>query len=127
MPPSLAFGSVVRMMLLDPQGRNPKPRPAVVITTDAELQEGCADVWLVAITGEGGHEPQFEIPLAYDPAGKCRTGLRKPSVAVCCWLAKVPIDAIERRVGHLDAATMAAISMRVERYRAALANPHSSP
>lgn len=121
------FGSIVRVELLDPQGRNPKYRPAVVVSSNEEITPG-GEVWVVGITGTEGREPALEVPLQHDPKGVCRTGLRKPSVAACWWLVKVPVISIEwdgrRHVPPLD---LADIAERVDAVRRRAAELPSDP
>jgi mRNA-degrading endonuclease toxin of MazEF toxin-antitoxin module len=115
---------VVQVTVRDPQGRNPKCRPAVVISRDDEIAAG-GDVWVVGVTGQSGREPSLEVELQYDPQGKCRTGLRKPSVALCGWLTKVAASDVVRCVGHIPPVAMALIALKVEEVRKALLEPPS--
>jgi hypothetical protein len=91
----LRQGSVVRAWVNDPQGGNPKCRPLIVITPTKEIGDGLIAV--VAITGEFADPPAHdEIPLPFDPTGKAKTGLRKPSVAKCSWQEAVaPADVVD--------------------------------
>lgn len=45
----LCRGRIVCVELLDSQGRNPKSRPAVIVTPDEEIQPD-GEVWVVAIS-----------------------------------------------------------------------------
>ena len=82
----LSRGRIVWVELLDPQGRNPKCRPAVIVTPDADIRAD-GEVWIVAIStqlDEAAAEDQVELP--WDRRGHPRTGLRERCAAVCTWM-----------------------------------------
>jgi mRNA-degrading endonuclease toxin of MazEF toxin-antitoxin module len=57
-------GRIVWVELLDPQGRNPKCRPAVIVSPDADIR-AAGEVWLVGIStqlDEAAPEAQVELP-----------------------------------------------------------------
>lgn len=70
------FGRIVQVEVLDSQGRNPKVRPAVIITPDEAIRwDGEVDV--VAITTQLDQAPEDDqVKLQFDPRGTCRTQLR---------------------------------------------------
>ena len=79
-------GSIVRAQVTDPQGGNPKQRPLVVVTTSSEIDLD-GELVAVAITGELATPlSDDEVLLQWHPLGRCRTRLKKPSVAKCSWL-----------------------------------------
>lgn len=85
----LQQGSVIRALVPDPRGQNPKWRPLVVLTPTAEI-ENAETIVAVAITGVYSDPlASDEVPLPYHPQGKARTGLRKPCVAKCSWLVTI--------------------------------------
>lgn len=59
---NLCRGRIVRVEVLDPQNRNPKRRPAVIVTPTAEIQPD-DEVVLVAITGSANAAPA-EVQVA---------------------------------------------------------------
>lgn len=84
------------MELLDPQDRNPKCRPAVIVTPDEDIQAD-GEVWVVAIStrlDEAPAEAQVELP--WDRRGTSRTGLKERCAAVCTWMRKVKVANIQK-------------------------------
>jgi mRNA-degrading endonuclease toxin of MazEF toxin-antitoxin module len=60
----LVRGRIVWVELLDPQGRNRKCRPAVIVTPDVDIRAD-GEVWVVAISSqltEAPAEVQVELP-----------------------------------------------------------------
>jgi mRNA-degrading endonuclease toxin of MazEF toxin-antitoxin module len=113
--PTLGQGSIILADLVDPQGHNPKVRPAVVVTSDADIRAGEA-LTGVAITGAIDDPlPDTQIELPWDPTGKARTDLKKRSVAVCDWQAVVEQSDVQRIIGHLPHATALEVVRRVIR------------
>jgi len=76
-------GTVFRIDgVLDPDGRNPKDRPVVLVT---DFHDDHIFGLGVCITGEFSLPlPNHWIKLAFS-SGHCTTGLTKPSVAKCEW------------------------------------------
>ncbi|SRR5579875_710363 len=99
--PNLCRGRIVRVEVLDPQNRNPKCRPAVIITPTEEIRtEG--DVVLVAITGNvNAAPPEMQVPLPWHAQGQAGTRLTKPSVAVCSWVFTSPVSKIQSYGGMI--------------------------
>jgi mRNA-degrading endonuclease toxin of MazEF toxin-antitoxin module len=121
--PDLRFGRIVRVELLDPQGRNPKVRPAVILTPTHEIVP-TGDVQVVAITGEVGAAPAAEcVALPWLATGHPKTGLSKPSVAVVTWLATVPVRDIRSARGLVPAPQLLDITRRIVRRAGAAAMP----
>jgi mRNA-degrading endonuclease toxin of MazEF toxin-antitoxin module len=90
----LKRGRIVWVELRDPQGRNPKVRPAVVLTPTTEIRDD-GHVQVAAITGETATAPENEsVPLPWLGTGHPKTGLSKPSVAVASWVLSVPVTSI---------------------------------
>lgn len=81
--PTLCRGRIVRVEVLDPQGQNPKCRPAVILTPTAEIRPD-GSVALVAITSSVNAAPaEVQVALPWHRQGRVGTKLNKPSVAVC--------------------------------------------
>jgi mRNA-degrading endonuclease toxin of MazEF toxin-antitoxin module len=95
----LSCGSIVWIELPDPQGKNPKRRPAVVVTAAADLVSA-TEVWVAAITTRIDALADDErVDLPWHRDGHPRTGLRERCAAVCSWLQKVPIVQIPKPMG----------------------------
>ena len=99
--PVIGQGSVILVELMDPQGRNPKVRPAIVVTEDRTIQAG-GPINVVAVTSSVTlplSETHVELP--WNASGSAGSGLKKRSVAVCDWLLPIERTQIERVIGHL--------------------------
>ena len=105
----LGRGRVVRVNVLDPQGRNRKRRPAVVLSTSAEI-EGTGEVIVVCVSRQHDQAPpEVQVELPYDQRGTCRSGLRDPSWAVATWVTSVKVGEVEEILGGISAAKTNAI------------------
>lgn len=94
MGPSVHQGRIVWVELLDPQGRNPKVRPAVVLTPTAEIRPG-GEVVVAAVSRQVDQSPpEVSVPLPWQRGGHPRTRLNSPNVVVCTWLVAIPVSAI---------------------------------
>jgi mRNA-degrading endonuclease toxin of MazEF toxin-antitoxin module len=88
--PILRFGDIVEAAILDPNGRNKKPRPVIVITPDSELARAIS-ITVVAISTvpPSGPLPEsyFELPakLTVHGRGHAVTGLKTHCWAKCDW------------------------------------------
>jgi mRNA-degrading endonuclease toxin of MazEF toxin-antitoxin module len=88
-------GRIVWVELLDPQGRNRKCRPAVIVTPDADIRED-GEVWVVAISSQRDAAPaEVQVDLPWDRRGHPRTGLKERCAAVCTWMEKVNVASIQ--------------------------------
>jgi mRNA-degrading endonuclease toxin of MazEF toxin-antitoxin module len=97
--PDLCRGRIVRVEVLDPQNRNPKSRPAVIVSPTEEIRPD-GDVVLVAITGSTNAAPaEMQVALPWHAQGQTRTKLTKPSVAVCNWVFTSPLSKIQSYSG----------------------------
>ena len=102
---------IVWVTILDPHGTNPKLRPAVIhsITDD-----GMATV--IAITSlTGGAPAETSVAIPWQRNGHPRTKLKKSSVAVCTWIDRVPMAAIQPTAGRVPMAAMQGINDIVHR------------
>jgi mRNA-degrading endonuclease toxin of MazEF toxin-antitoxin module len=112
---SLSFGDIVIVTeLLDPHGRNPKDRPAVVVTPTEDLEAGGA-IFVIAITTTLPEPlPDDYISLPWARPRHPRTGLDTRNAVVCHWLSRVETSRIARKIGRVPTARLAEI---VERLR----------
>lgn len=89
----LRYGRIVWVELLDPQGRNPKVRPAVVLTPTAEITPA-GHIFVAAITSDVGSVPAAEaVELPWQASGHPTTKLKRASVVVTSWTARVDVSA----------------------------------
>ena len=90
----LRRGRIVRVEVPDPPNRNPKLRPAIILTPTADIRPD-GDVVLVAITGSVNAAPaEVQVALPWHRQGPTTTRLTKPSVAVCTWVFTSPVSSI---------------------------------
>jgi hypothetical protein len=96
----------------DPQGRNLKCRPAVIITEEVTPD---GEVGVVGITTKFDEtRPEVQTELQFDPRGNCRSGLRERSWAVAYWVEMVLVAAIESYSGMIPAEQLDEIHRKIE-------------
>jgi len=95
-------GRIILVEVCDPQSRNPKTRPAVIVSRTEEIHaESLIDC--AAITSAVPDKlPDDYVLLPFDPTGKSRTGLRMRSAAVCSWLFEISEEQIEKYLGIIS-------------------------
>lgn len=92
---AVRYGDIVFAEMLDPQGRNPKVRRVVVLTTDRQLDRG-VPVVVAAITSTLPSSPGPEfVVLPWHNNRHPKTGLRKRSAVVCSWIAVIDRTSIQ--------------------------------
>jgi mRNA-degrading endonuclease toxin of MazEF toxin-antitoxin module len=96
---TLCRGRIVWVELLDPQGRNPKRRPAVIVSPDDDIRDD-GEVWVVAISSQLDESPaEVQVALPWHPQGHPRTKLKERCAAVCTWLVRIPVANIHSQGG----------------------------
>jgi mRNA-degrading endonuclease toxin of MazEF toxin-antitoxin module len=104
----LQQGQIVRAMIPDPQGRNWKRRPVVIVSDDTRIAAGEIDV--IAITTQAGSFPsEVSVPLPWQRGGHPRTTLNQRGEAICVWTARVTAEDVEPPVGRVPLAEMTRI------------------
>jgi hypothetical protein len=97
----LQRGRIVLVNIPDPQGRNPKDRPVVIVTATDEITDQDS-FFGVAISGKIEKPlPQSCVRLPWDRRGHPRTGLSKPSVARCDWLVEIGSKNVTKMLGFV--------------------------
>lgn len=97
----LACGRIVWVEMPDPQGKNPKCRPAVIVSAPEALA-GATEAWAVGITTQvDSAPPEVSVELPWHRNGHVRTGLRQRSAAVCTWLRKISLDRVQEHAGFV--------------------------
>jgi mRNA-degrading endonuclease toxin of MazEF toxin-antitoxin module len=100
--------------LLDPQGRNRKCRPAVIVTPDTDIRPD-GEVWVVAISTQLTEAPaEAQVELPWEHRGHPRTGLRERCAAVCTWMEKVPVASIQGQAGVVPGRQLLDILTRIK-------------
>jgi mRNA-degrading endonuclease toxin of MazEF toxin-antitoxin module len=101
---------VIVLDLLDPQGRNPKDRPCVLVSTSERIADG-GPFEVVAITTLLPNPLPFDhVELPWHLQRHPRTGLNKPNAAVCSWLVEVEASRVDRAIGHVPGKKMRQIA-----------------
>jgi mRNA-degrading endonuclease toxin of MazEF toxin-antitoxin module len=112
--PSPCYGRVVWADLQDSiTGQRFEDHPAVIVTPTDEIQTG-REVWVVGIsTKHHLAAPEVQVELGWHPQGQCRSGLSKPSWAVCTWVQRISLDSVRRYGGVLRGREMIEIASRI--------------
>jgi mRNA-degrading endonuclease toxin of MazEF toxin-antitoxin module len=109
----LQQGSIVWVRVNDSAGRNPKCRPAVVVTPTREITENVPLVVVAVTTTIPDPRPDNYIALQWHRGKHPVTGLRVACCAVCDWLIEIEQSAIEQIGGITPPAVLAAILERI--------------
>jgi mRNA-degrading endonuclease toxin of MazEF toxin-antitoxin module len=110
----LCRGRIVWVELLDPQGKNPKCRPAVIITPDADIRPD-GEVWVVAISSQlDAAAAADQVKLPWERRGHPRTGLKEECIAVCTWLERVSVASIQECAGVVPGRQLLDILARIK-------------
>jgi len=93
-------GQIIWANVYDPQGRNPKDRPLLVVSNTSEIAEE-APFWCVAISHTLPPTlPDHWILLPFSNTGPHpETGLKKKCAAVCDWPVQIRPQDIKSVVG----------------------------
>lgn len=102
-------GSIVWVKVKDQAGRNPKCRPAVVVTPSAEIVPGETIVVVAATSSFSRPLPQNQVALPWQHGKHPQTGLYKECIAVCDWLVEIDQSQIVELVGVCPSSTLSAI------------------
>lgn len=87
------------------RGEQGKPRPWVVVQSDAMAASGCGTALLCPITSDISGVLGWR--LAVEPTAE--NGLHRPSEIMVDKLAAVPLERVRGVIGRLDPATMQAV------------------
>jgi len=101
----------------DPQNRNAKTRPAVIVSRADEIEsEGLIDC--VAVTSMIPDDlPDDCVLLPFSAGGRSRTGLKMRSAAMCSWLFEITEDKIEKYIGVTPQKALDAILAYLEKHK----------
>jgi mRNA interferase MazF len=114
-----SYGEIVLISaLLDPQGRNPKDRPCVIVSPTAELEAGLP-LQVVAITTLLPDPlPADHVLIPWQHPRHPRTGLNRRAGAVASWVAWVEEDRVIRPVGFVPGKQLLELARILERLAA---------
>lgn len=96
-------GSIVWIELADPNGLDPKKRPALVLSSNDKIAHGGALVVAAISTSFTRPVPSHWFELPSHPAGHPRTGLDQPCVVKADWLKSVERSEILGELGTAPA------------------------
>lgn len=117
--PPYAHGDIVLVAgLLDPQGRNPKDRPCVVITNPESRTEGRQFVVAIS-TVLPDPLPDDHVLLPYMNPRHPKTGLNKRNAAIGRWVGEVDESQIIRKLGFVPGKQIRALAEILARLDAA--------
>jgi mRNA-degrading endonuclease toxin of MazEF toxin-antitoxin module len=109
-------GQIIRTEVADPAGRNPKSRPLVVLTGDAETPAGAPLIAVAISSTIPKPVPDHYVLLPWHRAGHRQTGLKKKCAAVCSWLVKVERSAGVQTMGRVPDAEFNEIRREVQAF-----------
>lgn len=113
---SRAYGEIVLVSaLLDPQGRNPKDRPAVIVTPTGEIDPALAFQVVAVTTLLPDPLPDDHVLLPWQRPRHPRTGLNRRCAAVASWLARVDEARVIRSVGVVPGRQLLEIAAVLDR------------
>lgn len=107
-------GRIVWVEVPDPQGRNPKCRPAVILTSTEEVEAGEPIVVAAISTTLAQPLPDDHVELPWDRRGHSRTGLRMRCAAVCSWLTVIVEKDIQGYAGIVPGPQLLQILEKVD-------------
>ena len=89
-------GQIVEVSVTDPDDKNEKPRPVLILTPTEELSD---EILVASISTKFPRSlPPHWIPLPWDSSRHRFTGLIEPSVVKCDWLRTIaPSDNLQLR------------------------------
>lgn len=98
---SLRRGRIVWAELADPQGRNPKIRPAVVLSTNDQItDDGTVDVAAIS-TELSAALPAHMVELPWHRDGHPKTKLKRRCAVICDWQVTVAVADIREPAGFV--------------------------
>jgi hypothetical protein len=106
----------------DPNGKNPKERPAVIVTATAELRDDEPFVAAVITSKLSNPLPADYVELPWQRGGHPRTGLKKRCAAACSWLIVIRASDIKEYAGIVPASKLLEILRKLPKADAGDAN-----
>jgi len=85
----LQRGTVVKKLILDENGKNPKPHPIVIISKQEDIDKHDEVLGVVASHTAAIRGDPDGIHLPHVPGGEGRYPFTKETVAVCRWIVRV--------------------------------------
>jgi hypothetical protein len=122
-PSKLVPGLIVRAVVSDPAGRNPKARPLVLLTGEDDTPADAPLVGVAITSTLPTPLPDHYVLLPWDRAGHRQTGLKKKCAAVCNWFPKVNRSESLQVMGRVPDATFEEVRQRVRAFHEQQSQP----
>jgi len=98
--PALIQGRIIWAVAPDPQGRNPKDRPLIILSDHAENLADDGAIKVVGISTQRAEAPaDIQVALPWSRSNTTQTQLTEPSFAVCTWRYSIKKHLIRRTGG----------------------------
>ena len=95
----LQQGRIVWVEIPDPNGRNPKLRPAVILSRMESLSAGEPFVAVAVTSTLPDPLTPFMVKLPWYPKGHPQTRLNRRCAAVCNWLLEITAEQVRDTAG----------------------------
>jgi hypothetical protein len=113
----LEYGQIILVPVPDGHG-NAKPHPAVILSPTDQIVPG-AELRVVCVSTQVQDPcPSHHVPLPWQRPRHPKTGLNKPNVAKCNWLARVEQDDVIEVMGFAPPRHLAMIEEELRKLRA---------
>jgi hypothetical protein len=78
-------------MIADPNGRNAKQHPAIIVENDEDIRDHDILVGVVASHTAAMRQPRLDswVEVPFHRGGACPSAFTRETVAVCEWLVKI--------------------------------------
>ena len=106
---ALQQGSIIWVVVSDQAGRNPKCRPAVVVTPSEDISDDDTFIVVASTSKFSKPLPDNRIELPWKHGKHPVTGLYMRCVAVCDWLAEIAHEDVEGIAGIVPPRLLAKI------------------
>ena len=110
------YGQIILVPVPDGHG-HVKPHPAVIVTPTEQVGPGVMLRVVCVSTQVEDPCPLFHVPLPWQRPRHPRTGLNKPNVAKCNWLARVDQDDVIQVLGFVPARELARVEEELRKLR----------
>ena len=115
------FGQIILAPVADGRG-HVKPHPAVIVSPTEQIVAG-AEIRVVCVSTQiEDPSPPYHIPLPWKRPRHPRTGLNKPNVAKCNWMARVDPSDILAVLGFTPPGHLERIQEALKTLRAGIEN-----
>ena len=96
------YGDIIIVVnLVDPQQRNPKDRPCVVITNSETSTPQGSQLVVAISTNVPDPLPPYYVLLPWEHSRHPKTGADKRSAVICTWIAEIDNSRILRKRGYV--------------------------